>query len=281
MKKKTEFVKTEKSLSVAICAGMKYDLYPLLSELVKTDVDEILVIGTKAFFFIVYKPVIDKRIKLIYTEHALSVKRNKAIEETKCDIVAFIDDDAKLSNDWVAAIRNAFCDDAVGIATGPSIIPSNSSLWKRTAQIAMGFSPNSNKRYAKAEAGYCNPHDVIGASMAVRVSAVNKAGGWSNQLQSYGEDRYISSKICDLGYKAFYDPKMFVWHTPKRNLFLQLKQIFLWGSASVKLSRLGVKHPKKDAAYLLFIPCFVLFAFFYFLGVIFEKASSLLRKEVR
>ena len=258
------------TVTVAICTGMRQDLTQLMASIVRTDCQEILVIGTQGISFPPNEHFQDPRVRLLYVEHALSIKRNAAIREARGDIIAFIDDDAVASPTWMEALRRGFSSDQVGIVTGPSLLPSTANLWWRTAQLALGSSPYSRRRYNCYQEGEVEWFNVIGANFAFRRKALHDAGGCPEEFLAQGDDMAMSHNVVCSGWRVFYSPDACVYHPPHA-FCRQLVQIYRFGRAAKRLKRAGIVHPKRDPAYYLYIPVLVLFSLFYISGEIVES----------
>lgn len=276
------------TITVAICTGMDHDLTKLLESLVKTDCNEILIIGTKGRFFVFNHHFNEPRVKTCYAPHALNAKRNVAITEATGDIIAFVDDDAIISPTWIEALRHGFSQDNVGIVTGPSLLPPSATLWQRTAQLAMGSSPYSIRRYNPFEEGVVEWHNVIGANFAFRKTALADAGGCPDQFLAQGDDMAMAHNVAAKGWSVYYSPRASVYHPP-HTFWRQIVQIQRFGRAAKRLKRAGIIHPKKDIAYYFYIPVLFLFSLSYALGEVKEtllhdsdiKARTRLRDYTR
>ncbi|MGQ9663621.1 MAG: glycosyltransferase family 2 protein [Kiritimatiellia bacterium] len=256
-------------ISVAICTGMKRDLGLLLTRLLHTACDEILIVGTEGQSFYHGTPPQNPRIRVAFTRHDLASKRNLAIAEGRGDILAFVDDDALIANSWYDALRMAFVDTTVGVATGPSILPAEATLWERIAQLAMAATPYSHKRYTFARKGYAEWYDVIGANLAFRREALAAAGGCPAQFLAQGDDLAMAHAMVRAGWRVLYDPDMFVYHKPHPP-GRQIVQIYRFGRAAKRLAATGLAHPRKDPAYYWLLPVYILFGSAYLLGMLRE-----------
>ena len=256
-------------ITVAICTGMKQGLAELLEGLIRTYCDEILIVGTEACSFPSHHQFKDPRVRIIYASHALSCKRNKALSEAKGEVLAYVDDDAIVSEGWYDAVLKAFEDPSVGIVTGPSLLPPGATLWKKVAQLAMSSTQYSKRRYSRCQNGYVEWYNVIGANVAFRREALEKAKGCPEQFLAQGDDMAMAYNVSRLGWKVYYDPSAFVYHQP-HGFLGQVSQIYRFGRAAKRLKRAGIAHPPVDLSYYLYIPVWVLFACAYKLGEIGE-----------
>jgi glycosyltransferase involved in cell wall biosynthesis len=280
--------KTMDKVTVAICTGRSCDLTDLLKGLVKTDCDEILLIGTQGCNFLINCYFYDPKVRILYAPYALNAKRNVALREAKGDIIAFVDDDAKIPPTWIQSIREGFSAETVGIVTGPSLLPPNATLWLRTAQLAMASSPYSIRRYNPFEEGIVDWYNVIGANFAFRKNALTEAGGCPEQFLAQGDDMAMAHNVTTKGWLVYYSPRAFVYHPP-HSFWRQVIQIQRFGRAAKRLKRAGIVHPKRDPAYYLYIPVLVLFSLSYVFGEIKEtflrdtdiRAKAFLLKHIK
>lgn len=256
-------------ISVAICTGMGLDLTDLLESLLKTDCTEILVIGTEGRSFISNTHLDNPRVRTLYTAHPINAKRNLALEEASNEIISFVDDDAVVCPTWFDALRSSFDNPEVGIVTGPSLLADDATFWERTAQLAMGSSPYSMRRYNPFKKELTDWYNVIGANMAFRKKALLDAGGWPKDFPEHGEDMAIAHRVCAKGWLLLYSPKVAVYHPP-HSFRKQVVQIHRWGRAAKRLKRAGIVHPKRDPAYYFYIPVLLLFSLSYVFGEIKE-----------
>lgn len=259
-------------LSAAVCTSMQEDIGPLLNALILSDCDEILLVGTEGHPFPAYDGLHDSRVRIVYTDHLLSYKRKKSFEEATGDIVAFIDDDAIPPPQWPAEIRQCFNDPAVGIATGPSLLKPDASLWKRTAQLAMMSSQYSHRRYYPSEEGYVDWFSIIGANMAYRMSTLDTVEFSPHLFPVQGEEMYLAHLIKEKNWKIWYNPRAFVYHEP-HPFFRQIKAIHKWGRSEIRLLESGVAYPQRDPAFFFFIPTLCIFALAYVWGELVESVK--------
>lgn len=252
-------------VSVAICTSMRIDIKNLVTRLLKTECREIIIIGNEGKSFPNEEWIHNPRIVVLYGPPDLASKRMIAIEKFTGDVIAFVDDDALISDKWYESINSAFSNSDVGGVTGPSILPDKASLWLRTAQLVLGSSPQSFRRYNLTHKGFVDWWCMIGANMAFRREALIGESVFSSAFPREGEDMIAAFNVSRK-WKIFYDPDAYVFHPP-HGFLKQCKQIFIWGTAFVRLSRAGVQYPEIDRAYILYIPLLVLFKFIYLMGI--------------
>jgi GT2 family glycosyltransferase len=142
-------------------------------------------------------------VRLIYNPYEVGIgnARNQCLEVADGEIIAFIDDDAIASRNWIASMVNYFRTHNVQCITGP-VYP---KLAKRFAyNIFMLKFLNNNLRSRKLS--------LIGCNMAFRTYEVRKVGGFSTQLKYGFEEIDISYRLIKQGYKIDFCTLMKVYH---------------------------------------------------------------------
>ena len=162
-------------------------------------------------------------IELVYNEGpgGASANRNLAIPRAKGDIIAFVDDDAVLSPDWVAEIIRSFDDDSSVIGVKGPILP----LWQDKKEEWVPpeffwiFSCTAGELNEKTEVrnGYCT-------NLSFRKEAFDKAGLFNIGLGVKGrgkggwqepgaEETELAIRIRDAtGKRIVFNPKIIVQH---------------------------------------------------------------------
>ena len=148
----------------------------------------------------------------------LSRARNIGVTAAAADIVAFIDDDAKASPNWLARILGNFGESkGTGIVGGP-VRP----IWK--APRPPWLHPELEGYLTIVDRGSAvralRPEEwLAGTNIAFRKNALEEAGffsenmGRSGRLLLSNEELVISQKIRQLGYEVVYDPEIVVHHS--------------------------------------------------------------------
>jgi len=158
-------------------------------------------------------------VNLIYvyeSRQGLSIARNRGIKEAKGAIVAFLDDDAIPSEEWLECIVSAFERHADAGAIGGIIRP----LFETTRpdwlvkQLELGFTivdfGNKEKLYPRRFHPY-------GANMAIRREALGglsfpESLGRKGQSLLSGEESWLFAQLRKKGSKLVYVPGMSVLH---------------------------------------------------------------------
>jgi len=190
-------------------------------------------------------------------------KRDDGVKLAKGEIVAFIDDDAYPSIDWLKNITTHFADSRVAGVGGPGVTPpgvswqEEASGWASASPVGAGtylyrFLPNK-KRYVE---------DYPSMNLAVRKKDFLKVGGFDSNYWP-GED----TKLCldlthKLGKKIIYDPKVLVFHHRRPIFSLHLKQN---GNFGIHRGYFARVLPQTSLRLIYFGPSLLVLGLFYLL----------------
>jgi GT2 family glycosyltransferase len=195
---------------------------------------------------------LDSRVKLIPTgEVAPPKKRDIGIKEAKGDIVAFIDDDAYPTKDWLKHAAGDFEDDSVAAVCGPAVTPDSDGLLEKASGevyssplVSAGFT----YRYIPKERR--EVQDYPSCNLIVRKSVMEAIGGFNTNFWP-GEDTKLCLDIRLMGKKIIYDPKVLVFHH-RRNLILpHLKQVANYG---LHRGYFAKRYPQTSFKFSYFLP---------------------------
>jgi GT2 family glycosyltransferase len=147
----------------------------------------------------------------------LSRARNRGLELSRSDLVAFIDDDAVPEHDWASRLAAAFADPNVACAGGTCRavfdIPRPRWLSDRLLQFAGVTRFGSEARRARSTAEY-----PFGANMCFRRRVLLDIGGFPEHLGRVGGN-LLSGEECEvmvtlqrLGWSIWLEPSAIVDH---------------------------------------------------------------------
>lgn len=172
-----------------------------------------------------------------------SRKKNHGAAEARAEIVAFLDDDVVVAPDWPKHALNAFTDPAVGLVSGPSLIPEDISLSCRLVGLALtsraaGYVAD---RYRGGDA----PREVtwsriIGCNAAYRKSVFEKMGGFPPEFYP-GEEMIAAWRTQQLGHKMMFLPAAWVHHYPRQTVKRFWRQVWGYGATRIRLMRAGTE----------------------------------------
>ncbi len=173
-----------------------------------------------------------------------SRKKNRGAEESLADLVAFLDDDVVIAEDWSAHLVRAFDDEQVGLVSGPSLIPEAINTIGRLAGLAL-----SSRAAGYVAARYQGSQDeprqikwsgIIGCNMVYRKNIFHEMGQFDPEFWP-GEEMIAAHRTQRLGYKIIFVPRAYAYHYPRQNLTRFAKQIVGYGATRIRLIRAGVE----------------------------------------
>ena len=147
----------------------------------------------------------------------LSVARNHGVSVARADLIAFTDDDVCVSSTWAKSVVQAFNDNPDADMVGGKVEP----VWEEAPPAWLpeaGDAPLALVDFGEdtfritAECPVC----LIGANVAVRRRAFERAGGFSTAVQRVGdsigstEDYDFQLRVLANGSCALYEPRIVV-----------------------------------------------------------------------
>ena len=142
------------------------------------------------------------------SEKSVNKARQKGVRESSGDIIAFIDADTKMPEDWVKKIIKDFeINEKLVCLSGPYIFYDVSPLakvfvwlyWKVLARLAYLFT------------GYM----AVGGNLIVRRKALGKIGGFDMSISFYGDDTDVARRLHKVG-KVKFNQKLFMYASSRR-----------------------------------------------------------------
>jgi GT2 family glycosyltransferase len=149
----------------------------------------------------------------------LDVARNRALRESRGDVVAFTDDDAIVDPGWLRALLRHFNDPLVMCVTGvtlPTELETEAQIYfQRAGGLGRGF------KRVTYDGGSHNPHDAwyagAGVNTAVRRDVLAVVGAYDEALDmgtpvGGGGDTDLYRRVLLAGYRIVYEPEALCWH---------------------------------------------------------------------
>jgi glycosyltransferase involved in cell wall biosynthesis len=158
----------------------------------------------------------------------LSHARNRAIDEAKYDVIAFLDDDVDVDANWLSAMAAAFSEGGYAAVGGRAhlVYPNQKPQW---------LDPRDEGFLTKVEHGdeprAAGADELYGVNLAISRDWMNKVGRFRTDLGRIGasligdEEAELLMRIVAAGGKLFYEPRAVVGH---RVPFSRLQRKWFW-----------------------------------------------------
>jgi glycosyltransferase involved in cell wall biosynthesis len=139
--------------------------------------------------------------------------RNEGAKLASYEILAFVDGDCIVTEQWLELINNTYQNDKIGAYGGQHIAPKDDN-WVVTA-----WNPTELKT------SYAEHAKLPGGNFSIRESVFWKVGGFDESLTS-AEDDHLSQQVLDLNYLCVLDSQNFIIHCgyPKTLIDIYKKQ---------------------------------------------------------
>jgi glycosyltransferase involved in cell wall biosynthesis len=217
------------SISVAVCTRDRpEDLERCLGALERTlwrEEQEIVVVDSCSAGDAT-RLVCERHPRVRYVREArpgLDIARNRALRESRFELVAFTDDDAMPDADWLRSMQRGFRHARTLCVTGltlPAELETDAQRWfEATNGFGRGFAPRMFDGIVH------HPFDVAragaGVNMALRRSVLDLIGPFDEALDAgtptrSGGDHDMFTRILAGGYCIAYEPSAVCWHRHRR-----------------------------------------------------------------
>ena len=138
-----------------------------------------------------------KEVTLVYeSEKGVTRARQRGAKESKGDIIAFIDADNRIPEDWCKKVKEEFSsDEELACVSGPYFFYDASKLEKIPVHFYWNFLAIPSYRFT----GYM----ALGGNFAIRKDVYMKIGGFDTSIEFYGDDTDISRRASKYGKSKF------------------------------------------------------------------------------
>jgi cellulose synthase/poly-beta-1,6-N-acetylglucosamine synthase-like glycosyltransferase len=197
---------------------------------------------------------------LLEQRPGLSFARNRAVEETQAEVLAFIDDDAVAVPGWLDAVARTFARDArIAVCSGPVVPMELETTAQRLFEARGGF-PQSFVRAVHDQTAPDGWTEITwpllagalgtGCNLALRVGALREIGSFDPALgagtpATGGEDLDVVFRMIEAGCHFAYEPAAVLRHRHRADLPGLSRQIESWGRGTVAfLVKSGTTRPR-------------------------------------
>jgi O-antigen biosynthesis protein len=158
----------------------------------------------------------------------LSTARNHGAQVATGEIIAYLDDDAEATEDWLHYLASIFSQPAYAAAGGPNVPPPPQTLSEALVIAAPGGP--SHVLFNDREAEH-----LPGCNLAVRKSAWTEVGGFDARYWSAGDDVDFCWRLMERGHRLGFHPAAVVRHRRRSTVRAYLRQQRGYGRAEAML----------------------------------------------
>jgi len=156
------------------------------------------------------------RLRCVREEkQGLSHARNRAIDEARYPIVAYLDDDVDVDPHWLKNLSDAFANEEVAVIGGRAFLvyPGSRPRWLSDSVEGLLTKVELGPIRRTAVAG-----EIYGVNLSFRKDWLKRAGGFRTDIGRIGtsllggEDDDMVARVAALGGKVLYEPMAVVGH---------------------------------------------------------------------
>ena len=166
------------------------------------------------------RAVLGPRLRSVFEpRQALSYARNRAIAESRGEIVAFIDDDVLVEGDWLAGHVEAYRADEHTVAVGGRVLLRWPEGWFRPEWLSLDLDGYlSGIDLGREWQIMCYPRYPYGCNMSVKREIAERIDGFSTRLGRKkasllsNEEKHFFYRVDQMGGRVVYTPAALVHH---------------------------------------------------------------------
>jgi len=196
--------------------------------------------------------------------------RNKGYRNSKCEYVAYIDDDCIADKQWCAKIVKTFQNlEQPPTAVGGKILPRYETNPPKWFYDELEIRSKGNTPHFLD--GPSAKNGFSGANMAIKRSFLEQAGGFStnygivNGKLIMGEDTELFHRLYLINPYFWYDPEIVVFHwVPKSSmkLFFRIKRSYISGKSWAYCCKKDFSHLQWIKSFMRFVYKLIILPFF-------------------
>lgn len=159
--------------------------------------------------------------------------RNRGRAEARGRVLAYIDDDVNIENDWVANLRAHFLDGGSDCLAGKIGSKLNGKLPFPMDDTMRWFFCETN--FGEEPRWLKSPEHPIGGNMGFTTDVFDSIGGFDTNLKLYGDESNFFRRASEAGFSMFYDPRILANQViPASRLTLEelRKKSYVWGNGA-------------------------------------------------
>ena len=181
-------------------------------------------------------------------------KRDLALKYAKGEILAFLDDDAFPTRNWLKKAIANFREPKVAAVGGPAQTPASDGVLQKVSgavfESYLGGGGTRNRYLSIGKKKEVDDWPTV--NLLVRKDVFEQVGGFDNTFWP-GEDTKLCLDILNAGYKIIYDPKAIVFHHRRSDLVKHFKQI---GNYALHRGYFAKIYPETSRKLFYFVPSF-------------------------
>ena len=190
-------------------------------------------------------------IKFIHAKtNSPPLKRDLGINQSNCEYVVFIDDDAYPDIYWLEKAKHNISKFGHIVFGGPGLIPDDEKIISKILSLYnysffTGGIPKRMLNTGKMEIVLEWPT----MNFFCQKKVLDNIGNFNNEFWP-GDDTYICNKINKKNIIIYYVPEIFIYHYRRQSIFKHFKQIFRYGLHRAYFFKMGMKNSKKIVYFL-------------------------------